>query len=92
MSTESKRLWRERNPERSRTYEAERASRRRWESGTPAYESYQRYESSIRRMMQRALYSRIVGNAGFARYTGALTDDEYEATFKSRAAAARAAL
>jgi hypothetical protein len=72
--TERKRLWRLRNPERSRAAERERAQARRWghwgtfEDGATALpcvssDSYWRYENSTDRFRQRLFYSRYGAGA-----------------------------
>ena len=66
-STERKRAWRERNPERSRTAERRRAQERRNHLdgetvlgvGWVSTSSYQRYECSTKRLIQRHFYRQI---------------------------------
>ncbi len=74
-STERKRAWRERNPERSRTAERQRAQERRNHLdgetvlgvGWVGTSSYQRYEGSMKRSIQRHFYRQI--GAGSTRLT-----------------------
>ena len=66
-STERKRAWRERNPERPRTAERRRAQERRNHLdgetvlgvGWVRTSSYQRYECSTKRLIQRHFYRQI---------------------------------
>jgi hypothetical protein len=64
LSTESKRRWREINPDRSRTYERERAFRRR----ADLLNSYWEYERSVKRFQARLRCNRWKGAAEWEEY------------------------